>query len=183
MARPYLALDAEQIRVHLATVEDPVEKAPLVLRQLEEEREPFPAQLHGLCDPRVDIARIAEQIAGQADGEIAAKSVPDSAFPCFRISGRFSHLPTPLEDADMSQTLVVSSRGQITLPAATRKRLGIKGGDHVILEDRGGEIVLKPGMVLEVQHYSDEQIASWDADDELEERERTRILDAVARQK
>ena len=44
----------------------------------------------------------------------------------------------------MSQTLVVSSRGQITLPAATRKRLGIKGGDHVILEDRGGEIVLKP---------------------------------------
>ena len=72
-ARSYLALDAEQIRVHLATVEDPVEKAPLVLRQLEEERESFPAQLHGLCDPRVDIARIAEQIAGQADGEIAAK--------------------------------------------------------------------------------------------------------------
>ena len=69
----YLALDAEQIRVHLATVEDPVEKAPLVLRQLEEKREPFPAQLHGLCEPRVDIARIAEQIAGQADGEIAAK--------------------------------------------------------------------------------------------------------------
>ena len=26
-----------------------------------------------LCDPRVDIARSAEQIAGQADGEIAAK--------------------------------------------------------------------------------------------------------------
>ena len=68
-----LALDAEQIRVHLATVEDPVEKAPLVLRQLEEERESFPAQFHGLCDPRVDIARSAEQIAGQADGEIAAK--------------------------------------------------------------------------------------------------------------
>ena len=68
-ARSYLALDAEQIRVHLATVEDPVEKAPLVLRQLEEERESFPAQFHGLCDPRVDIARIA----GQADGEIAAK--------------------------------------------------------------------------------------------------------------
>ena len=72
-ARPDLALDAEQIRVHLAKVEDPVEKAPLVLRQLEEERESFPAQRHGLCDPRVDIARIAEQIAGQADGEIAAK--------------------------------------------------------------------------------------------------------------
>ena len=72
-ARPYLALDTEQIRVHLAAVEHPVEKAPFVLRQLEEERESFPAQLHGLRDPRVDIARVSEQVAGQAEGEIAAK--------------------------------------------------------------------------------------------------------------
>ena len=79
----------------------------------------------------------------------------------------------------MPQTLVVSSRGQITLPTTTRKRFGIKGGDVVILEDRGSEIVLKPGMVLEVQHYSDDQIAEWDADDRLEDRERARILDAV----
>ena len=79
----------------------------------------------------------------------------------------------------MPQTLVVSSRGQITLPATTRKRFGIKSGDVVILEDRGSEIVLKPGMVLEVQHYSDDQIAQWDADDRLESQERVRILDAV----
>ena len=78
---------------------------------------------------------------------------------------------------------MVSSRGQITLPAATRKRLGIKGGDVVILEHRGGEIVLKPGMVLEMQQYSDEQIARWDADDKLDDRERERILDSVARLK
>ena len=80
----------------------------------------------------------------------------------------------------MPQTLVVSGRGQITLPAATRKRFGIKGGDVVILENRGSEIVLKPGIVLEVQHYSDGQIAQWDADDRLEHEERARILDAVA---
>ena len=80
----------------------------------------------------------------------------------------------------MSSTLVVSSRGQITLPAATRKRLGIKGGDVVILEDRGGEIVLKPGVVLEIQSYGDEQIAQWDADDRLDEDERRRMLDALA---
>ena len=79
----------------------------------------------------------------------------------------------------MPQTLVVSSRGQITLPASVRKRFGIKGGDVVILENRGGEIVIKPGMVLEVQHYSDDQIAQWDADDRLEDQERERILDAV----
>ena len=79
----------------------------------------------------------------------------------------------------MPQTLVVSSRGQITLPASTRKRFGIKGGDVVILEDRGSEIALKPGVVLEVQQYSDDQIAQWDADDRLEDQERARILDAV----
>ena len=81
--------------------------------------------------------------------------------------------------AEMPQSLIVSSRGQVTLPAATRKRLGIKGGDVVIMEDRGSEIVLKPGLVLEIQHYSDDQIAQWDADDKLEERERRRILDAL----
>ena len=80
----------------------------------------------------------------------------------------------------MSQTLVVSGRGQITLPATTRKRIGIKGGDVVILEDRGSEIVLKPGVVLEVQHYSDNQIAQWDAEDRLDDEERAGILGAVA---
>ncbi len=80
----------------------------------------------------------------------------------------------------MSETLVVSSRGQITLPAALRKRLGIKSGDVVILEDRGNEVVLKPGIVLEIQHYSDEQIAQWDAEDKLSDQQRAEILDTLA---
>ncbi len=79
----------------------------------------------------------------------------------------------------MSETLVVSSRGQITLPAALRKRLGIKSGDVVILEDRGNEVVLKPGIVLEVQHYSDEQIAQWDAEDKLSDSERAQIVQSL----
>ncbi len=79
----------------------------------------------------------------------------------------------------MSNTLIVSNRGQITLPAATRKRLGIKGGDVVILEDRGNEIVLKPAVVLEVEIYSDEQIAAWGAADRLDDGERERIVDAI----
>ena len=83
----------------------------------------------------------------------------------------------------MSETLVVSSRGQITLPAALRKRLGIKSGDVVILEDRGNEIVLKPGIVFEIQHYSDEQIAQWDTEDKLSDQERAQILDRLAASK
>ena len=76
----------------------------------------------------------------------------------------------------MNETLVVSSRGQITPPATLRRRLGIKGGDVMILEDRGDEIVLKPGAVVELQLYGDEQVARWDAEDALSDEERTRIL-------
>jgi len=75
---------------------------------------------------------------------------------------------------------VVSGRGQITLPAALRKRLGIKSGDVVILEERDNEVVLKPAIVLEVQHYSDEQITQWDAEDNLSDKERAQILDTLA---
>ena len=67
------------------------------------------------------------------------------------------------------------------MPAAMRKRLGIKGGDVVILEDRGNEIVLKPGVVLELEFYHDDQIAQWDVDDKLDDDERNRIVDAVSR--
>ena len=83
----------------------------------------------------------------------------------------------------MPNSLIVSNRGQITLPAAMRKRLGIKGGDVVILEDRGTEIVLKPSVVLEIQQYSDDDMEQWDAEDRIGDRQRERILDAVSRSK
>ncbi len=76
----------------------------------------------------------------------------------------------------MSETLIVSSRGQITLPASLRKRLGIKGGDVMIMEDQGDNIVLKPGMVVEIEQYKDSQIAQWDAEDKLSELQRKKIL-------
>ena len=80
----------------------------------------------------------------------------------------------------MPQTVVVSSRSRITLPVAIRQRFGIKPGGVVILQDRGSEIVLKPGITLEVQHCSDDQIAHYHADDGLEDRERIRIVDGLA---
>ena len=76
----------------------------------------------------------------------------------------------------MSETLVVSSRGQITLPAALRKRLGIKEGDVVIIEERGNEVLLKPGAVFEIGVYSEGEIADWDKADELSEKERGEIV-------
>ena len=83
----------------------------------------------------------------------------------------------------MNETLVVSSRGQVTLPAVLRKRLGIKTGDVLILEDCGSEVVLKPGVVIETHYYSDQEIAQWDDADRLPHRERARILGKLSGKK
>lgn len=82
--------------------------------------------------------------------------------------------------SQVRETLVVSSRGQITLPASLRRRLGIKAGDVMILEDRDHEVVLKPGLVIEIQTYGDEQVAQWDAADKLSDHERRQIIDRLA---
>jgi len=76
----------------------------------------------------------------------------------------------------MRESLTVSGRGQITLPASMRKRLGIEAGGVLIAEERAGEIVLRPAAVLEIETYSDADIARWDAEDRLDDAERTAIL-------
>lgn len=82
----------------------------------------------------------------------------------------------------MANTLLVSERGQITLPAAVRKRFGLKGGGALILEERNNELVLKPAEVMEIEIYDDGQVAKWDDDDRLTEIERKRIRKSLERQ-
>ncbi len=80
----------------------------------------------------------------------------------------------------MRQTLIVSNRGQLTLPANLRKRFGIKNGGAIILEERDNELVLKPAMVLEVEMYTDEQVLAWDEADRLDDVERQTVLRHLA---
>ena len=80
----------------------------------------------------------------------------------------------------MRQTLIVSHRGQLTLPANLRKRFGIKNSGAIILEERGNELVLKPAMVLEVEMYTDEQVLAWDEADRLDDAERQTVLRHLA---
>lgn len=81
-----------------------------------------------------------------------------------------------LRRINMRETLIVSNRGQITLPADMRKQLGIAPGSAVIIETRNGELALKPAAVLEIERYTEEQIAEWDSKDKLTAAERKRIL-------
>ena len=76
----------------------------------------------------------------------------------------------------MRQTILVSNRGQITLPASVRKRLGIQSGGIVTLEEKENVVVLRPAAVVEIETYSDEEIARWDKEDRLEPTERNALL-------
>ncbi len=76
----------------------------------------------------------------------------------------------------MRQNLLVSSRGQITLPSSVRKRLGIQAGGMVTLEERDNVVVLRPAAVVEIETYSDEDIAQWDREDRMDPAERNAIL-------
>jgi AbrB family looped-hinge helix DNA binding protein len=43
---------------------------------------------------------------------------------------------------------VVSTKGQVTLPAAMRAKLGIGPGSHIHFELRGKELVIKPELPM-----------------------------------
>jgi antitoxin PrlF len=76
----------------------------------------------------------------------------------------------------MRQNLLVSNRGQITLPASVRKRLGIQSGGIVTCEEKDNAVVLRPAAVVEIETYSDEEVARWDKEDRLEPAERKAFL-------
>lgn len=48
----------------------------------------------------------------------------------------------------MHSDAIVSSKGQVTLPAAMRAKLGIKPGSHIQFEVRGSELVIKPELPM-----------------------------------
>lgn len=65
----------------------------------------------------------------------------------------------------LREVLMVSSRGQVTLPAEMRRHVGIEPGGAVIVEECEGELRIKPAALIEVETYNDDQIAAWDRAD------------------
>lgn len=83
----------------------------------------------------------------------------------------------------MKENVVVTGRGQITLPVKVRKRLGLATGGVLVLEERKGEIVLRPAAVMEIESFSDAAIAEWDREDSLTDKERTAIRKRLGRKR
>ena len=68
----------------------------------------------------------------------------------------------------MKSTLIVSNRGQITLPSSLRKKMGLKDGSVLTVEEQNGKLLLSPAVVMEVEIYSAEQIETWAVEDRLD---------------
>lgn len=79
------------------------------------------------------------------------------------------------------QTIIVSERGQITLPKELREKLAIKPGTPLVVEEDGGKVVLRPAAVTPVEIYSDEEIREWLVEDRVSDKERKRIFKRASR--
>jgi AbrB family looped-hinge helix DNA binding protein len=77
------------------------------------------------------------------------------------------------------ETLIVSERGQITLPKALRDRLALRPGTALIAEERNGQLVLKPAVVTPVRIYTDKEVQAWLKDDQVSPSIRKKILDSA----
>jgi AbrB family looped-hinge helix DNA binding protein len=69
---------------------------------------------------------------------------------------------------------IVSSKGQVTLPAAMRAKLGIQAGSHIHFELRGNELVIKPELPMSA-YYG--MLKGYDLGDIEPEKEADREFD------
>ena len=69
---------------------------------------------------------------------------------------------------------VVSSKGQVTLPAAMRTKLGIQPGSHIHFELRGQELVIKPELPMSA-YYG--MFRDYDLGDTEPDKEHDRVFE------
>lgn len=81
------------------------------------------------------------------------------------------------------ETIIVGERGQVTIPKSIRKKYNIKPKQPVIIEDRNGEIVIKPVIVIPkkeldkyARDFSDEFIEQIIKENQLSPKEEQKIL-------
>ena len=71
--------------------------------------------------------------------------------------------------------LIVSPRGQITLPKPVRVRLRLAPGSVLLLREEAGKIVLDPVAVTPVSHYAEGEIERLVGADRVSPRERAAL--------
>ena len=72
--------------------------------------------------------------------------------------------------------VVLSEKGQVTIPQKFRKAMHVAKGDALVVEQApGGGIILRPAAVLPIETYSEERLFEFGKEDKVSEGERQRI--------
>jgi AbrB family looped-hinge helix DNA binding protein len=91
-----------------------------------------------------------------------------SRFPKNQLCGNAAMRHCP-----MTTVVPISKRGAVTLPPALRRKFGFGAGENplIVIEERDGEIVLRPASAVTVRDIPAQVIQGWIAEDEAGMRE------------
>lgn len=78
-----------------------------------------------------------------------------------------------MQQYSMTTVLPMSKRGTVTLPPALRRKFGLDRMDNplVMIEERDGELILRPATAVAVRDLPKGVIEGWIAEDEAGMRE------------
>ena len=61
----------------------------------------------------------------------------------------------------MTKVVNINGRGALTLPKDMRRRLGVRDGGQVVIEERPEGVLLRPGATFPLEIYTDERLAEF----------------------
>ena len=67
----------------------------------------------------------------------------------------------------MSETVLISERGQITLPVSIRKKYSLDKNTPVILEETPKGLLLRKASLIPIHQYSDAEVNEWLGEDKV----------------
>ena len=77
----------------------------------------------------------------------------------------------------------LGKKGQISLPAAVLRKLGLQGSATLLVEATDGAVILRPAAVYPIEMYSDERIKEFDQENRHTASEQARLRKVLARRK
>ena len=81
-------------------------------------------------------------------------------------------------------TVKLGKKGQLSLPAAVLRKLGLQGAATLIVEATDdGAVILRPAAVYPIEHYTDARIKEFEEENRLTRSEQARVRKVLARRK
>ena len=81
-------------------------------------------------------------------------------------------------------TVKLGKKGQLSLPAAVLRKLGLQGAATLIVEATDdGAVVLRPAAVYPIELYTDARIKEFEEENRLTQSQQARVRKVLARRK